>query len=249
MGRANKHPEAVIDGVLVVDKPAGFTSMDAVALVRGKAGGVKTGHAGTLDPLATGVLVVALGAATRKLARFMATDKRYRTVVDLSAFTSTDDLEGSREEVEVAAVPSEQDVRAAISGFVGEIVQRPPTHSAVKVGGRRAYALSRRGREPDLPPRTVIVHGIDLVRYAWPLVEIDLRCGKGFYVRSLARDLGRALGTGGHCHSLRRTAVGPFTESESVRLDDVPEPLDQSHLISVDEALARLEAAGQADSG
>jgi tRNA pseudouridine55 synthase len=241
MGRANKQSEAAVSGVLVVDKPAGFTSMDAVAVVRGKAGGVKAGHAGTLDPLATGVLVVALGPATKKLARFMATDKRYRTVVDLGAFTSTDDLEGGRQEVEVAAVPSEQDVRATLRDFVGEIEQRPPAHSAVKVGGRRAYALSRRGREPDLPPRTVIVHGIDLIRYEWPMVEIDVRCGKGFYVRSLARDLGRALGTGGHCQNLRRTAVGPFTESESVRLDDVPEPLAQSHLIDLDDALARLE--------
>ena len=249
MGRANKQPAAAIGGVLVVDKPAGFTSMDAVALIRGKAGGVKTGHAGTLDPLATGVLVVALGAATRKLSHFMATEKRYCTVVDLSAFTGTDDREGTREEVEVAAPPSEQDVRTVLEGFVGEIEQRPPAYSAVKVGGRRAYALSRRGREPDLSPRTVVVHGIDLVRYDWPLVEIDLRCGKGFYVRSLARDLGRALGTGGHCHSLRRTAVGPFSESESARLDDVPEPLEQSHLIDLDEALARLVETDQADSG
>ena len=99
------------------------------------------------------------------------------------------------------------------------------------------------------PPRTVIVHEIDLLHYAWPLAEIDVRCGKGFYVRSLARDLGRALGTGGHCRSLRRTAVGPFNESMSVRLDDVPEPLVQSHLIDLDDALGRLERAGQADSG
>jgi tRNA pseudouridine55 synthase len=240
MGRANKQPPPAICGVLVVDKPSGFTSMDAVAVVRGKAGGVKVGHAGTLDPLATGVLVVALGAATRKLARVMATDKRYRTVVDLGAFTSTDDLEGDRVEVEVAVPPSVQDVRAALSGFEGEIQQRPPPHSAVKVGGRRAYALSRRGREPDLPPRTVTAHGVDLVGYEWPLAEIDVRCGKGFYVRSLARDLGRALGTGGHCRSLRRTAVGPFTESESVPLGDVPEPLEQAHLIPLETALSRL---------
>jgi tRNA pseudouridine55 synthase len=146
MGRANKQPEGAIAGVLVVDKPEGFTSMDAVALIRGKAGGAKTGHAGTLDPLATGVLVVALGAATKMLAHFMATDKRYRTVVDLSAFTGTDDREGSREEVEVAALPSEQDVRAALDGFVGEIEQRPPAHSAVKVGPVRLAA----GR--DRPP-------------------------------------------------------------------------------------------------
>ncbi|MHC4218508.1 MAG: tRNA pseudouridine(55) synthase TruB [Planctomycetota bacterium] len=240
MGRANKQTRAAMEGVLVVDKPAGFTSMDAVALVRGKAGGVRTGHAGTLDPLATGVLVVALGAATKTLARFMATDKRYRTVVDLGAFTSTDDMEGDRVEVEVEAPPSEPDVRAALVEFVGEVMQTPPAHSAVKVGGRRAYALSRRGRAPDLAPRSVTVRGIDLVRFDWPLVEVDIRCGKGFYVRSFARDLGRVLGTGGHCQTLRRTAVGPFTDSESVRLDEVPEPLEQSHLIPIDEALSRL---------
>jgi tRNA pseudouridine55 synthase len=240
MGRANKRAADAVCGILIVDKPAGFTSMDAVAIVRGKAGGARTGHAGTLDPLATGVLVIALGSATRQIARLMATDKRYRTVIDLSAFTVTDDLEGARVEVEIAAPPSAQDVRAALTSLVGEIWQRPPAHSAVKVAGRRAYALSRAGRAPDLSPRKVVVHGLDLVRYDWPLAELDIRCGKGFYVRSLARDLGRALGTGGHCRSLRRTAVGPFTESESVPLDNVPEPLEQAHLIAIDEALARL---------
>jgi tRNA pseudouridine55 synthase len=242
MGSANKQGERTIAGILVVDKPAGFTSMDAVALVRGKAGGAKTGHAGTLDPLATGVLVIALGRATKQIDRFMATDKRYRTVIDLSALTVTDDLEGSRVEVQVAAPPSEGDVRAALGTFVGAIWQRPPAHSAVKVDGRRAYALSRQGHEPDLAPRKVVVHQLDLVGYDWPLLEVDIRCAKGFYVRSLARDLGRALGTGGHCRSLRRTAVGPFTEAESVRLDDVPVPLEQAHLIPIDDALRRLES-------
>jgi tRNA pseudouridine55 synthase len=242
MGRANKQAGDAITGILVVDKPAGFTSMDAVALVRGKAGGAKTGHAGTLDPLATGVLVIALGRATKQIDRFMATDKRYRTVIDLSAVTVTDDLEGSRVEVEVAAPPAADDVRAALSAFVGTIWQQPPAHSAVKVGGKRAYALSRQGREPKLARRSVTVHGIDLVGYDWPLVEVDIHCAKGFYVRSLARDLGKALGTGGHCRSLRRTAVGPFTEAESVLLDDVPEPLEQAHLIALDDALARLSA-------
>lgn len=241
MGRANKAGAASMNGVLVVDKPVGITSMDAVAVVRRRAGGVKTGHAGTLDPLAEGVLVMGLGAATRALKHFMATDKRYRTEIDLGAFTDTDDLEGTRDEVEVTAVPSETQVRATLARFVGTITQRPPARSAVKIGGQRAYRLARQGKTPEMPPRQVAVHAVNLVRYAWPLLEIEVACGSGTYIRSLARDIGRALGTGGHCRTLRRTAVGPFAESMAIRLDDVPDPLEQSDILPLDEALARLE--------
>ncbi len=230
-----------INGILVVNKPVGITSMDAVAAVRARAGGVRTGHAGTLDPLAGGVLVMALGPATKSLSRFMATDKRYSTVVDLSAFTTTDDLEGAREEVEIDQPPTEQNIRQVLTTLVGEIMQRPPARSAVKIGGRRAYALSRRGHDVEIPPRPVIVHRIELVRYEWPQLELDISCAKGVYIRSLARDIGLALGTGGHCRSLRRTAVGPFTQSMSRRLEDLPDPLRPGDLIALEEALARLD--------
>jgi tRNA pseudouridine55 synthase len=244
MGRPNKRPRPATSGILVVDKPAGRSSMSAVAEVRRKAGGARTGHAGTLDPLATGVLVLALGRATKVIDRLMATDKRYRTRIDLSAFTETDDLEGAREPVEVAEPPGGEAVAAAVAGFVGTIQQRPPAYSAVKVGGRRAYAMARKGEAVDLPARPVVVHAIEVVSYDWPLLDLDIHCAKGLYVRSLARDLGVALGAGGHCVSIRRTAVGPFTLDEAVTLEEVPEPLTEEGLMSIEEALGRVGPPG-----
>ncbi|NNE43381.1 MAG: tRNA pseudouridine(55) synthase TruB, partial [Gemmatimonadetes bacterium] len=173
-------PPADLAGIIVIDKPRGISSMGAVSGVRRRAGGARTGHAGTLDPLATGVLVMALGKATRIIERLMATEKRYRTVIDLSAFTPTDDLEGEREEVACSA-PTEEAVCAALEPFRGSILQRPPAFSAMKVKGRRAYQLARRGETPEMPPRPVEIHELALVRYEWPQLELDIRCGKGMY--------------------------------------------------------------------
>jgi tRNA pseudouridine55 synthase len=227
-------------GILVIDKPEGLTSMQAVARVRRRAGGARTGHAGTLDPLATGVLVMALGKATRLIERLMATDKRYRTLVNLAAFTSTDDREGEPQPVAVAAPPLSNDVQAAVSRFVGRTQQRPPAFSAVKVGGRRAYKLARQGAPVELAARAVTIHSIQVVTYAWPHVELDVHCAKGTYIRSLARDLGVSLGTGGFCESIRRTAVGPFDEHMAQRLDDLPERMTQRDLLDPAAALALI---------
>lgn len=235
-------PPSNVDGVLVVDKPLAMTSFGVVARVRRLSGGVRTGHAGTLDPLATGVLVLALGKATKSIERLMATDKRYRTIVDLSAFTTTDDREGERTEVIVPTPPSLETVGAVITRFVGMIQQRPPAYSAMKIGGRRAYALARAGDVPELPPRPVRIDAISIERYAFPELELNIRCGKGTYVRSLARDIGVALGTGGHCATLRRTAVGPFTEAMAVALERLPQRLGQDDLITVADALSLLDA-------
>ncbi|MCA9284808.1 MAG: tRNA pseudouridine(55) synthase TruB [Phycisphaerales bacterium] len=218
-------------GILILDKPKGLSSMQAIARVRRRAGGVRTGHAGTLDPLATGILVVALGKATKSIDRLMDTEKRYRTVIDLSAFTTTDDAEGDRTERAVPVPPDEQSVREVLLRFVGTIEQRPPAYSAMKVGGRRAYSLARKGAPPTLAPRPVRIDALELVRYLWPLLEIDVRCGKGTYIRSLARDVGEALGTGGHCQALRRTAVGPFDESMARTLDDLPERIGSADVM------------------
>jgi tRNA pseudouridine55 synthase len=237
-----RHQGPPVTGILVLDKPVGMSSMAAVAAVRRRAGGVKTGHAGTLDPLATGVLVIGLGRATKVLGRLMtATAKRYRTEIDLSAFTSTDDLEGQRVDVAVDQPPTTEQVQAAAARFTGVIEQRPPAHSAVKVGGRRAYAMARRGDDVQLPPRRVEIIGLEVIGYEWPIVRLDLHCAKGVYVRSVARDLGEALGTGGHCRSIRRTAVGPFTLEMAVALDDVPDPLSEESLIDVDRAMGMVE--------
>ena len=249
MGRADKKSggDGPTCGILAIDKPVGMTSMDVVAIVRGKAGGTKTGHAGTLDPRASGVLLLALGKATRQLKWFMAADKRYVTEIDLSCFTTTDDAEGDRIAVEPQpAPPTESEISQTIETFVGRIMQRPPAHSAVKIGGRRAYELARRGIDVQIEPRGVVVHTIQLTRYRWPLLELDIRCGKGTYIRSLARDIGCALGTGGYCHTLRRTAVGPFTLASCRRLEELPETLTAEDLMELAEALAMLD---QADSG
>lgn len=213
------------NGFLVVDKPIGWSSMRVVSFVRRRAGGVRTGHAGTLDPLATGVLVLGLGAATRQLGSMMALPKRYRTRIDLTAFTTTDDLEGERTEVHVTSIPDLAAVEEALRALTGTIEQRPPSFSAMKVGGRRAYKLARQGKPIELAPRPVTVHEIELREYAWPEVEIDVHCGKGTYIRSLARDLGVILHTGGHCTTLRRLAIGPYDESMARTPDELPEPI------------------------
>jgi tRNA pseudouridine55 synthase len=210
-------------GFFAIHKPPGPTSHDMVAGVRRMLGrGVKVGHAGTLDPFAEGVLVVCVGHATRLADYVQAAAKRYSAVVVLGATSSTDDPEGEITPTPgLAAPPGEADVRRALEQFAGQIQQVPPAHSAVHVDGRRAYQLARKGRAVDLPARTVTVHAVDLVSYDYPELALDIRCGSGTYIRALARDLGAALGTGGYCGRLIRTAVGPFHIDQSVRLEDL----------------------------
>ena len=231
---------AIPPGFLVIDKPLGMSSMRAVAIVRRKAGGLKTGHAGTLDPLATGVLVLALGKATKAIELMMATTKRYRTVIDLSAFTTTDDREGERTEVTGGSPPDEAGIRIALDRFKGTIMQRPPVFSAMKINGQRAYKMARSGGTPEMKPRPVDVHDIDVVRYDWPELELDLHVGKGFYVRSLARELGELLGTGGHCASIRRTAVGPFTLEHAIEPDELGDSFPIDLLVDVESAISLI---------
>ncbi|HWB20054.1 MAG TPA: tRNA pseudouridine(55) synthase TruB [Phycisphaerales bacterium] len=239
-------------GLLVINKPAGPSSMKIVANVRARAGGIRTGHAGTLDPLATGVLVLALGRATRSLDSIMATDKKYRTVIDLSAFTTTDDAEyefahaeplrsartpnpPARTDVSVAAPPTPEQIELALNAFTGEILQTPPPYSAIKIHGKRAYARARQGESLSMPPRKVAVHSITLIEYAYPLLTLDIHCEKGFYVRAFARAIGEHLNTGGFCRAIHRTAVGPFTIDMSKSLDQVPARISQVDLISMAE--------------
>lgn len=220
---------APVEGILAVDKPLHMTSMRAVEIVRRRAGGTRTGHAGTLDPLATGVLVLALGRCTRMIEALMATEKRYDTRVDLSAFTTTDDSEGERTEMAVATPPARSDIERMLADrFTGTIMQRPPAFSAVKLGGRRAYDLARRGQAPAPEPRPVTVHSVVVTAYEWPHLDLSIHCGKGTYVRSLARELGQALGTGGSCLSIRRTAVGAYDLTRAVSFDLLPERITQA---------------------
>jgi len=227
--------KSILHGVLVIDKPRGPTSMSMVNLVRRKAKKAKTGHAGTLDPLATGVLVLGIGKMTKRLAEMMGTDKRYTTVINLSAVTDGHDAEGEPVPVDIKKIPTEDDVIQAVQSFRGEIEQVPPSLSAVKVDGRRAYAIARKGGEVAMKSRKVMVHDIQVVSFSWPLVTINIACAKGFYVRSLARDLGEVLGTGGYCTIIHRTAVGPFLIDNAIRLEQLPEWLTQEDLISQEE--------------
>jgi tRNA pseudouridine55 synthase len=234
-----------MSGLLVIDKHEGITSMHVCAIVRGKlrAGGapkrIKVGHGGTLDPLATGVLVVLVGKATKMCDEVMAGEKEYVAEVDLSRVSTTDDREGEiREVVQEAAgmpappaPPSRVDVEEACRRFEGVIQQVPPVYSAMKVGGQRAYKLARKGGTPELKARPVEIHAIEVLEYSWPVVKLDVRCGKGTYIRSLARDLGGALGWGGMLVSLRRTRVGRWDLSQAKRMDELPAVLGQGDLL------------------
>lgn len=210
--------------------------MDVCAMLRARLrrGGapkrIKVGHAGTLDPLATGVLVVLVGKATRAVGALMATEKEYSATVDFSRTSTSDDLGGVISDVRVEAPPERGVVEQALNAFTGEIMQTPPQFSAMKVGGERAYKLAREGTHAPLAPRPVVIHSAALVAYRWPLVEIHVRCGKGVYIRSLARDLGRSLGCGGLLTALRRTRVGEYDIGMARTLEQLPQVLTQEHL-------------------
>jgi len=230
---------AACDGLLVLDKPGGVTSRDAVnAALRWFPRGTRMGHTGTLDPLATGVLVLCLGAATRLTEYVQRMGKTYRAGVRLGARSDTDDADGVITAVDAAA-PDASAVTACLTGFIGEIEQTPPAYSAAKVAGRRAYDLARRGQDVDLRPRRVHVYGIDVLRYDYPQLDLEVRCGKGTYIRSLARDLGARLGCGALIQTLRRTRVGPFTADDAVPMD-ADAATAQARLRPVEEAVAEL---------
>ncbi|MEM6459278.1 MAG: tRNA pseudouridine(55) synthase TruB [Planctomycetota bacterium] len=231
---------AAWSGLVVVDKPVGLSSMDVVRRVRRSASrgaGVKKtkcGHAGTLDPLASGVVVCGIGRATKLLDRLMGQTKVYETEVDLSAFTSTEDREGPRAEVAVARPPDAAAVAAACAAMVGPAVEQvPPRFSAIHIDGRRAYELARQGEDVAMRPRRVRIDAVELRGYGWPVARLRVVCGKGTYIRSLGRDLGVALGTGGHLASLRRTAVGDCRVEDALPIERFDEPLTAGELLPV----------------
>ena len=220
-----------IRGLLNINKKVGLTSMMVCRVVKGKlkSGGapkrVKVGHGGTLDPLASGVLVVLIGRATKEQDRIMGTDKAYRAVVDLAHVSESCDMEFEPVPVAVEREPSLEEVRRACDVFVGDIEQTPPAYSAIKVNGHRAYALARKGEEVEMKSRAARIDAIEIVEYSWPRLTIDVRCAKGTYIRSLARDIGVELGVGGMLASLVRTRVGGFALEDSVTLEELPDLL------------------------
>jgi tRNA pseudouridine55 synthase len=215
----------VSDGLVVVDKPGGWTSHDVVGRLRRLAHTRKVGHAGTLDPMATGVLVVGVGKATRLLHHLVLADKAYTATIRLGQATSTDDAEGDFTTSVEATGVDEAAIRAAMRSYVGDIRQTPSTVSAIKVEGRRAYDLARSGEAVELAARPVTVRRFDpgSVRRVGEFTDVDVvvECSSGTYVRALARDVGRDLGVGGHLTALRRTRVGPFTLEGARTLDEL----------------------------
>lgn len=219
-GLENSVAPTAISGLLVIDKPAGITSRDAVDRAQDWfPRGTPLGHSGTLDPLATGVLVLCVGKATRLVEYVQRMPKTYRAGIVLGARSDTDDADGTIVATSPLPSPAMDEVRQQLVSFIGDTLQVPPAYSAAKVTGRRAYAMARRGEEVSLAARSVTIHAIEMVNYTFPLLEIEVRCGKGTYIRSLARDLGERLGCGGYIQTLRRTRVGCFDVSAAVSLD------------------------------
>jgi tRNA pseudouridine55 synthase len=215
----------VQSGLVIVDKPPGWTSHDVVARIRRLAGTRRAGHAGTLDPMATGVLVVGVEKATRLLGHLALTQKEYAATIRLGQSTDTDDADGEVVTAVAASGVSAEALGSAARPLTGEIQQVPPGISAIKVGGKRAYRLTREGAAPRLAARTVTVTELSIVavRPLGDLMDVDVKvtCSSGTYIRAIARDLGAALGVGGHLTALRRTRVGPYQVSAAATLDEL----------------------------
>lgn len=213
--------DRVIDGVLPVDKPVGPTSHDIVVRVRRALGTRRIGHTGTLDPFASGLLLLCIGRATRIAEYLTGMDKRYTATVRLGLVTDTDDATGAVIGGTDPGPITRADIERALDGLRGDIDQLPPAYSAKKVGGERAYALAREGRPLDLEPVRVHITELTLTRWELPELELDVQCSSGTYIRAIARDLGAALGVGGHLVELRRTAIGPHTVDHAVGLERI----------------------------
>lgn len=204
--------QSITNGIIPIYKPSGMTSHDVIAKLRRQTGEQRIGHAGTLDPLASGVLVVGIGReATKRLSEFQAQEKEYHAVIRLGATSTTDDAEGDITPRSVATPPTQQQIEQVLPQFIGTIQQAPPQHSAVHVRGKRAHERARAGEHMNLGTRTVTIHSIDIIAYRYPDLSVKVVCESGVYIRSLARDIGAVLGTGGYITALQRTRVGEFT--------------------------------------
>ena len=209
-------------GILNVDKPLGLTSHDVVAHIRRLTRQRRVGHAGTLDPMATGVLLVCLGKATRVTRYLMDSTKTYQAAVHLGTSTTTDDIEGEITDQRPVHV-TRQEVEAVLGQFVGRLEQVPPMYAAIKQGGKPLYELARRGIAVERRPREIEIHSLQLTKWMPSMVHLEVHCGPGTYVRALARDIGKALGCGAHLGALRRTASGQFSVDDAVTLAQVEE--------------------------
>jgi tRNA pseudouridine55 synthase len=229
-----------MSGLLVVNKPQGVTSRDVVNRVQRIVRPAKAGHAGTLDPLATGVLVVCVGQATRLIEFVQRMPKRYVGAFLLGRRSDTEDIEGTVVQLDDPPVPAESELRAVLPRFVGRIEQVPPAYSALKVAGQRAYDLARAGKEVTLAARPIDVHAIELVNYDYPHLTLDIRCGGGTYVRSLGRDIARAVRTEAVMSALVRREIGPFHLESALEEDALTAETIAAHLRPASDAVGAL---------
>ena len=231
-----------VSGILLLDKPLNLTSNAALQHVKRLYGADKAGHTGSLDPLATGLLPICLGAATKASAFLLDADKRYLTSVKLGVKTTTADAEGEVIETRPVEGVTAQRVEELLQRFIGEIEQLPPMYSAVKHRGERLYKLAREGLEVERKPRLITIYSIDLVTCGDDLQELDIHCSKGTYVRTLAEDIGEALGCGGHVAALRRTAVGPYDGTGMVTMEQLENLARDGDLQALDALLLPIDS-------
>ncbi|MDH5596762.1 MAG: tRNA pseudouridine(55) synthase TruB [Candidatus Peregrinibacteria bacterium] len=210
-----------MDGLLLIDKPSGWTSFDVVAKIRNKLGVKKVGHSGTLDPMATGLLILCVGKATKQIQEMIGFDKEYIAEITLGATTNTDDAEGEIKKSDISKLINLDDIETVLEKFRGEIEQVPPQFSAKKIKGQRAYAMARKGQEVKLEPVKITIHELELLNYQWPVLSIRVLSSKGTYIRALARDIGRELGCGAYLSALERTKIGPYNLSQAQQIADV----------------------------
>lgn len=229
-------------GIVILYKPVGKSSANYVYRLRPIFGLRKVGHAGTLDPFADGVLLACIGKGTRLVERLMELPKRYITTMRLGVTNETFDTEREATPVDGAMPVTREAVDAALQTMVGEIKQRPPAFSAMRVGGVLSYKLAKRGKAAPLEPRPITIYQISVCAYDWPMLTLDITCGRGTYIRSIARDLGEALSCGAICEKLCRESVGPFQVNDAIRLDQATREDVRARLIDVSEAIARVRA-------
>ncbi len=210
-----------MDGLLLINKPAGWTSFDVVHKVRNRLRAKKVGHTGTLDPQATGLLILCLGKATKMVEKMTAWDKEYVGQITLGGRSRTDDAEGPVEPVPNAQPASREAAEEALKAFTGTFEQMPPDFSAKKVGGKKAYEAARQGKPLELKAVKVTIRELELLNYTWPILKIRVLCSKGTYIRSLARDVGKKLGVGGYLSALVRTKVGHYTLEQACEIEQV----------------------------
>src|SRR3954466_1976322 len=236
-------PPKEMEGILLVDKPRDHTSHDVVARLRGKLKMKRVGHAGTLDPMATGLLIILVGKATSASQYLISLDKEYKGTIELGKVTDTQDADGEVMETRPVPALTEADVLAAIKGFLGDQYQTPPMYSAIKIDGVPLYKSARKGEDVEREPRFIRVSSWEVTRFASPQIDFRLRCTKGTYVRTLAHDLGQKLGCGAHLAALRRTGTDKFNVSQALTLDQIQAlslPEIEKRLIHVRDAIPAL---------